>query len=303
MLWLNHPKYVRVRDELIGYLTSNTYRFRSFGPVVFLCGGANSVNRDTLRDYLRKHNTSVNLFYAERVWEQIVSAVGRSALEMESELAALADLVIIIVESPGTFAELGAFSLSDPLRKKILPIVDSQYRHQSSFLATGPLRWIDADSKFNPTIYAPLPRILEAVDDIEERLSRVPRAGTVKVADLATSPKHLVFFLCDLIALIYPATIEMVEYYLGQIAPSTLSAGISVPTLAGLAVAMGLLRRTDIRTADGPHSFFSPLTRDALDHPFHHRRKLNLPSQRAAHVSVLLAVPEAKAVPEGIPKA
>ncbi len=31
---------------------------------------------------------------------------------MESDLANLADMLVIIVESPGTFAELGAFSLN-----------------------------------------------------------------------------------------------------------------------------------------------------------------------------------------------
>jgi hypothetical protein len=81
---------------------------------------------------------------------------------MESDLAALADLVIIIVESAGTFAELGAFSLSDPLRKKVLPIVDAQFRDQPSFISTGPLRWIDAESAFAETIYVSLPKILEA---------------------------------------------------------------------------------------------------------------------------------------------
>ena len=132
---------------------------------------------------------------------------------MESDLAALADLVVIIVESPGTFAELGAFSLSDPLRKKILAIVDEPYvNHRQSFISTGPLRWIDSDSDFAPTIYVPLNRILQGVDKIEERISRIPKSRTVKISDLAASPKHLLFFLCDLISVIHPATEKMVEY-------------------------------------------------------------------------------------------
>lgn len=296
MSWLEHPRYARVRDELIDYLRSSSYRFRGLGPVLFLCGAAGSRNRDTLRDHLNKHNQELKVFYAERVWEQIASRTGRSALQMESELAALADLLVIIVESAGTFAELGAFSLSDPLRKKVLPIVDSQFRHQQSFIATGPLRWIDADSNFAPTVYVSLPRILEAIDQIEDRIGRIPRSGTVKISDLATSPKHLLFFLCDLIAVIYPATVEMVEHYVARIAPSILSSDINVPTLVGLAVAMGLLRRSEVTTGYGEHIFFSPTISNALEHPFHHGRKLNLPSQRAAHVSVLLALPEAKAV-------
>ena len=54
---------------------------------------------------------------------------------MEAKLAGLSDIVIIIVESPGTLAELGAFSLSDPLRKKLLPLLDKKYRTGQSFVA------------------------------------------------------------------------------------------------------------------------------------------------------------------------
>lgn len=302
MSWLEHPRYIRSRDELIDYLRSSSYRFRSVGPVLFLCGAAGSSCRDTLRDHLRKYNVTLRVFYAESVWEQIASRTGRSALQMESELAALADLVVIIVESPGTFAELGAFSLSDPLRRKVLPIVDTQYRNQPSFITTGPLRWIDADSTFAPGIYVSLSRILMAIDEIQERITRIPKAHTVKIEDLATSPKHLLFFLCDLIAVIYPATIEMVEHYLGRIAPSRLSSDISVSTLVGLGVAMQLLKHKDVLTRDGKQTFFWPVESDALEHPFHHARKLNLPSQRAAHVSVLLTVPEARAVLEELRK-
>ena len=115
------------------YLSSSRYRFRRLPPLLFLGGGAASQSREALRDYLRQHNPNLGLFYAERVWEYIASRADRGALEMESDLARLADLVVIVVESPGTFAELGAFSLSDPLRKKLLPIVDKQYCHEQSF--------------------------------------------------------------------------------------------------------------------------------------------------------------------------
>lgn len=297
MSWLQHPRYTRVRDDLVGYLHADTYRFPPLEPVVFLCGGAESSRRDTLRDYLQKNLLNLKLFYAERVWEQIAASNGsQSALQMESELASLADLVIIIVESPGTFAELGAFSLSDPLRKKILPIVDSLYREACSFIATGPLRWIDTESNFAPTIYVPLPRILEAVDQVEERIARIPKSDSVKISDLASSPKHLLFFLCDLIAVIHPASVDVIQHYVKKIVPSIVETNTDIPTLIGLGVAMGLLRCKTISTQGEMHVFFLPASPKALERPFHHRRKLNLPSQRAAHVSVLLSIPEAKAV-------
>jgi hypothetical protein len=298
--WFAHPSYIAARDRLVAYLRSPKYRFRRPKRVVFLCGGAGSQNRDRLRDYLRKYIPTLDIFYAERVWEHIAGDANRSALQMESDLGRLADLVIIIVESPGTFAELGAFSLADPLRKKVLPIVDERYRSQSSFISTGPLRWVDRESLFAPTIYVPLVQILEAVDQVEERISRIPKPRSVKISDLASSPRHLLFFLSDLIAVIHPATIQVTEDYLARIAPSILSSDINVPTLIGLAVAMGLLRCTTLGEGGSRRTFYWPAMPKAVEHPFHHRRHLDLPSQRADHASVLLAISEAKSVLEQI---
>jgi hypothetical protein len=216
---------------------------------------------------------------------------------MESDLALLADLVIIIVESPGTFAELGAFSLSDALRKKILPIVDVEYREQrQSFIATGPLRWIDRESDFRPTIFVPLRRILQAIDDIEDRVTRIPKSRSVKVSDLAANPKHLLLFICDLVALIYPATLEVVQDYLRRIRPELVSIDINIPTLIGLGIAMELIQAKRLEVAGHVETFLCPASADAIGKPFHHRRFLDLASQRAEHVAALLSLPEARAV-------
>ncbi len=214
---------------------------------------------------------------------------------MEADLASLADVVVVIVESPGTIAELGAFSNSDALRPKILPIVDKDYEGEPSFICNGPLQWIDRESIFSPTIYVPLETILLAVSDIEERISRIPKAKPTAISDLAESPKHLLFFLCDLVGVIYPATIEMVEEYVSLIAPSILNGDISIPTLLGLAVSVDLLQIRDVMLNGKNFRFLWPTKLDAIEHPFHHKLLLDLPSQRASHLSVLLTIPEATA--------
>lgn len=293
-MWLEHPRYVPARERLIAYLTSDRYRFRRLSPVVFLCGAANSSRRDDLRDYLKKHRDQLRVFYAEPVWEQIASRPGAGALKMESDLAALADLVLIVVESPGTFTELGAFSLHSELRKKLLAIVDVSYKDHNSFISTGPLRWIDHESTFRPTVYVSLSRILEAVGEIEERIDRIPPSETTRISDLGSSPRHLLFFLCDLVSVIHPATPQTVEYYLSRIVPSLAhTSSIDVSTLIGLAVAMRLLRKADLDVAGNRQTFVSPAEPHRGDHPFHHTRYLHLPSQRAEHISVLLTIPTA----------
>ena len=296
--WLKHPRYIRVREGLVRHLRPPKYRFRRLNPVVFLCGADGSKSRDALRDYLHKYTPQVKVFYAERVWQTIAGFGERDALQMEEDLAKLADLLIVIIESPGTFTELGAFSLSPPLRRKMLAIVDEKYKDASSFISNGPLKWIDSESVFKPTIYTNLNKILLAADQVHERIQRIEKPRSTKLEDLAISQKHLLFFICDLMSVIYPATISMICDYLAEISPSVATNGINVPTLVGLAIAMNLLRPVDVIDSLGTSTYFVPAESVGASHPFHHSRLLYLENQRAAYASVMLTIPEAKAVME-----
>jgi hypothetical protein len=296
--WLKHPRYLRIREGLVQHLRPPKYRFRRLNPVVFLCGADGSKGRDALRDYLHKYTPNLNVFYAERVWKIIAGLGERDALQMEEDLAKLADLVIVIVESPGTFTELGAFSLSPSLRRKMLAIVDERYKDDSSFISNGPIKWIDAESIFKPTIYTNLEKILLAADQAQERIQRIEKPRSMKLEDLSSSPKHLLFFICDLVSVIYPATISMIVSYLADISPSVISNVINIPTLVGLAVAMDLLKPLNVADALGTSTYYLPTEAVDASHPFHHSRFLYLENQRAAYASVMLTIPEAKAVME-----
>ncbi len=294
--WLAHSRYIPIREGLINHLRRTKYRFRKLDPVIFLCGASESKSREAIRAYLAKHTPDLDLFYAEKVWDEIATLGHRDALQMEEDLAKLADLIIVIVESAGTLTELGAFSLSPGLRKKLLPIVDEEYEHHSSFIANGPLHWINAESDFRPTIYAPFNRVLVVINQIEERIKRIPKSHSIKISDLSTSPKYFLFFIYDLISVIQPAPLSMINYYLSAIVPSFKSSTIDIPTLIGLAVAMGLLRSLTVTEGSNSEVYYAPVDTDRIGSPFHHSRLLYLEARRVEHASVLMAIPEAKAV-------
>jgi hypothetical protein len=284
--WIEQPRLRSACERIVKSLSPDHYRFRRISPVIFICGGLNSKPRNRLRDYLRKQRPELQIFYAERVWELISSDSGLGALKMESDLAALSDMVIIIVESAGTFAELGAFSHVEALRKKLLPIVDIEYRAANSFINTGPIRWIDQESDFGPTIWTNQAQILACAPELERKIDTIPKPKPTKVSDLVNSRKHLLFFLCDLVAVIAPATMESIGYFTGMIAPTAPGADLELKLLVGLAEAMGLLRKDIVATADGSTTiFFSPAKTDALQHPYHRIRMVNM--------SGLLTIPDA----------
>ena len=105
--------------------------------IVFICGGDESYckNRAKLETYIQNHLPKYLTFRAENAWAVISehfnsdkSNKETNALALEEWLADFSDIVIILVESFGTVAELGAFSLSPVLRKKLIPILDKRYK-------------------------------------------------------------------------------------------------------------------------------------------------------------------------------
>lgn len=282
--WLNHPRYLPARDQLVRRLKSKEYRFRKLNPVLFLCGGFQSPRRDALRDFLQRQHPDLLLFYAEPVWDRI-SNIGITALAMEDLLAAMADMVIIVVESPGTFAELGAFSLATKLRQKLLPIVNEEFRGHSSFIATGPLKWVDADSRFAPTVYANFTRILLCSGDIESRLDLITPPQKTTISDLDDNPKLLLFYICDLVSVIAPASLDSVVYFMRALCGASED---RIHTLVGVALAMQLIK--EVRAIDGTKY----LARSDPSKQFHRAQFIDLPQERARHLSVLQTIPSAR---------
>jgi hypothetical protein len=282
--WLDHPRFRPVRDLAVTTLRQHEYSFRKINKVVFLCGANQSTRRDNLAAYLLRNHDDVLIFYAESVWAVIAAgASAANALDVEAKLAELADIVIVIVESPGTFAELGAFANSEPLRQKLLPLLDTIHRGQESFITTGPVRWVDSDSAFRPSLWLVLDRLLESVDQIEERIARIPTRKAARVADLAASPKHLVFFICDIVAVFGPCPASHIKFAVQQIFGSR-DPEIDVEMYLGLGKAMRLLESFE---HDGLAMFYRPLSQGRLPAFQRRRRDLDIPSLRAQVISVM----------------
>lgn len=51
----------------------------------------------------------------------------------------VADAVIMIVDSPGSFAEIGAFSMMESICSKMLVLSDAKYADSPGYVATGPI--------------------------------------------------------------------------------------------------------------------------------------------------------------------
>jgi hypothetical protein len=294
--WLHHPGFVPIRKEVVASLKGGDSHFKKVLPVVFLCGGKDSVPRDRLAAYLNKADPKrVLLFYAEHVWDTLADRDTASALQVEKHLAELSDLVLIVVESPGTFAELGAFALAAELRKKMLPLLDERHAEEESFIRSGPVRWIDQDSKYKPSIWCNHEIILNAANDLEDRLTALPARRSARVSRVNESPKHLLFALSDLAAIFGPCPRSHLHYYLSAVFEN--KTGIDTDVLISLAIAMRLI--DDSAWLDGERLLIRRKG-DGLLRTFQEDLYIRFPRLRAQVLSGMLRIKDAARALEAV---
>jgi hypothetical protein len=97
----------------------------------------------SLRDYLCRTRSlklkakivfaeSANALYRDTGYDDLIS--------FEEDIARIASLVLVISESPGSLAELGAFSMNDTIRPSLRVISQTKYEDSESFVRFGPIQ-------------------------------------------------------------------------------------------------------------------------------------------------------------------
>tara|TARA_Y100000296_G_C5132888_1_gene236546 strand:+ start:269 stop:1225 length:957 start_codon:yes stop_codon:yes gene_type:complete len=128
-------------------------------PFILLCGGQAPERRhihdeepetQSLRQAVNKQALSeldinFHLFRPEEISEWATDAIFKNLMDFERELAAVCSRVVIILESAGSIAELGAFSQLLELNKKLIVIRNEYHGEENSFIDLGILRYIKAD--------------------------------------------------------------------------------------------------------------------------------------------------------------
>lgn len=132
----------RTIDEIRDLLKNG---FDDSQKTIFLCGKDKS-DKKSLRyrfsTFLSKEK-GITLTYPEDLFEDLLEGQGKnSLLSLETQLANSVDLIILIPESPGSFAELGAFSMDKLLAKKMLVMRMGEYKSGKSFINHGPVRLV-----------------------------------------------------------------------------------------------------------------------------------------------------------------
>lgn len=151
--WQNLAKFRKVIENKEIWCPKDDIQF------VFLCGANITENipskrRQLLLDFASKNLPNTKFFLAESIFEFLKSEGHRTnLLDIENDLSAFSDYVIIILESESAFCELGAFASYHELRNKLIIINDKEHIQSKSFINIGPIKAISEVSSGKNILY------------------------------------------------------------------------------------------------------------------------------------------------------
>lgn len=168
----------KIKEDI--FKPTNTYK-----TTIFLCGASlrdNLTLRSRVAEILAKkwYSYRYDIIYPEDIFDDLLyGSQGNDLLSLEGLLAESVDAILLIPESPGSFAELGAFDNDDKLRKKIICIIDKKFKDDKSFINQGPLKLIKKVNKDN-LLYFDLNDLDNEIYKLSKALSRIKKESTKK---------------------------------------------------------------------------------------------------------------------------
>lgn len=170
----------------------------SSSPIVLLCGGKVLEKERpedaappiaSLRHALSLEFTKFEFFRPEEITDWQADGIYRNLMDIEKDLAGVCSLVVIVLESPGAIAELGAFSQLEDLKQKLMVFTSSDLDSENSFIRFGILRHIRATNKGSVRSYpwkVPVPDepfsvdksiVDDIVTDISDQIKSLPNSS------------------------------------------------------------------------------------------------------------------------------
>lgn len=82
------------------------------------------------------------ILLAEAAFNALAKSHFSNLLDLEEYIAAIVASVLLIVESPGSMCELGAFVKTVEIREKLIVVVPSEFKNVPSFITKGALQYL-----------------------------------------------------------------------------------------------------------------------------------------------------------------
>lgn len=199
---------------------------------IFVCGGIVDATsqippsfRDRFIQFSAKKDEEIHqsIVLAESFKDYFKENTFNDLLVFEDEIANIASLILIFLESPGSLVELGMFCSRPTYYKKLL-IVAPQEKTESedSFIYLGPLEHIKRKEESSVAIY-PWPSEFDIkydadyLSDLNYNIKEKLRSVSNQVIFQHTNSGHIALLIYEIIRLSYPILIGEIELALAAL--------------------------------------------------------------------------------------
>ena len=200
-----HRKVIEIANKLNKQFLDKSQNLNEIS--IFLCGGSGKEEKKFRREVGEKissklSNYKYSIYYPEDMFiELILGYQKQDLLTLENLLADSANAVVILLQSPGTFTELGAFTNYKKLYNKLIVIIDPRFARKRSFINLGPIRFLKTKSKilFIPMDNSNFNKLIEQITDTARDMAK----HSLPIRDL-TNPIFAYRFYLALIYIFEP---------------------------------------------------------------------------------------------------
>ena len=144
------------RKKYLESLDPSKFRVLDYPGGIFLCGGKTDPLhkpprswRDAFERYLQVNPQALSrqLQSAEEIVKSSLNGPYKDLFELERHIASISAAIVVIVESPGSFAELGAFSQIDEICERLLVVIHNPFYHEPDpgFIRLGPIEFLETN--------------------------------------------------------------------------------------------------------------------------------------------------------------
>jgi len=214
--------------DIFSGLSAQNFKVNLETHYLFVCGGKVSGLAPeplSFRDHLfhftasKFPNIHDTLVQAETFKDYFKENAYPDLLIFEEEIANLASLVVIFLESPGSLVELGMFCTKPNFFKKLLIVAPkNEVSSEDSFIYLGPLENIKKKEPTSVVVY-PWPSVGEQyekihLEDLCSSIQRKIEALPKRVEFDSKNSGHIALLIAEIIRVCYPIIITEIELVL-----------------------------------------------------------------------------------------
>jgi hypothetical protein len=126
-------------------------KLRPYEGFIFLCGGPTDIKsvrpisiRDAIyRELAKDAGVERRIRVAEHYKDWSHESIYRDLVLFERHLAELSSVIVLVLESAGSLAELGLFSVIKEFQSKLLVVIETSHYSSASFIRMGPVDYLE----------------------------------------------------------------------------------------------------------------------------------------------------------------